>query len=304
MDICNNDNSYKSIIVDINNSYWLDNITNSNEIIIDDKDFYIYGEKYNCFKQIWVIDKKNNKLNNTKYLILRDYINRKTNINWLEWNKLIELIEKLKKSYNNNKELILKIRKLWFKEPESKYRFYCFENLDMWSIITHNWKTLYNELVKIIKNNNKNDFKIIKLDKRKLKKWLRAEDLMFLLDWVILKVYFKKDSSKYLDIHLSEFNFLYKSGKPKKIVNFFKTIMANQNIETSENNRQSKKTINNKIKELLLLNDDIIIAKNWQYKLVPYIKQDRERITSDDVLWHPWRYIQYNENYIDEYYLN
>jgi len=300
-----NDNIYKDIIVEINNKYWLESIKSNKEIFIKDDDFIVYWDKFNCFKQLKIIDRKTNKLNNFRFLLLRDYINRKTNVDWLDWYMIIDLIEELKKQNINNKVLINIIEKEWFKKPTIESRFYSFENLDMWNTIIYFWKTLYNELVKIIKNiKNKSDLSLVKLDKRKLKKWLKAKDLMFSLEWTILKVYFEKDNSKYLDINISELGLLTKFGKPKRIVLFFRDILKNKFIKTNEKNRQYKKTINNNIKELLLLNDDVIIAKKWEYKLIPSIKQFRERVTNNDVLWHSWRYFSYNEEYMDNYYWN
>jgi len=300
-----NDNIYKDIIVEINNKYWLESIKSNKEIFIKDEDFIVYWDKFNCFKQLKIIDIKTNRLNNVRFLLLRDYINRKTNVGWLDWYMIIDLIEELKKQNINNKWLLNIIEKKWFKKPIIENRFYSFGNLDIWNTIIYNWKTLYNELVKIIKNRkNKSDLRLVKLDKRKLKKWVKAKDLMFSLEWLTLNVYFKKDNSKYLDLYLSELDLLTKFGKPRKIVFFLRDIIKNKSIETTEKNRQYKKIINNNIKKLLWLNDDVFFAKNWEYKLIPSIKQYRERVTSDDVLWHNWRYIQYNEEYIDNYYWN
>jgi len=148
----NNDILYQGILVEINNTYNPLNARNNDRIIIEEQGLLNdFEEEIKWLKRFKIIDRETNQLNIKRYFLFRNYINRNTWIDWISWVDLFSLIENLKKKYFNNKQIQHEIEILWFTGWVPKtYRFYWYENLDIWSTILFYWTDLYKALLQYI----------------------------------------------------------------------------------------------------------------------------------------------------------
>lgn len=315
-------------------------ITTEYENYICDDDINIYLSRkaevlYNIFDRLWLkilgyswilsdeigwnlkdewVDKEYNFIinienrdlfvNNSIQTLAENIREKKYTIERLEETVLSEIIILWEEFWRWNKNIPYEIKEFkWI----SKYDILSIllilhlkNKIELKEYSNHKNELYINLLQPIEIKTNKNKF-----DKRKLKRWIKAENLILSLNSsnTTLKVYFKSDNSHYLDILLSDLGFLTIKWKTKKSLEYFTSFINGEEIDTLEKNRKQIKEINDNFKKELKIIDNIISPKNGKYVLVPDIKLIK---TSDDVLWHPWRYVSLNENveYYDDYYLS
>jgi len=141
-----------------------------------------------------------------------------------------------------------------------------------------------------------------KHDRRKLKRWILANQLTLELKALELIVYLKSSPLPYLKIDLRDRRLSTKKGEPKKALTHLINLLKGNGIETIEKNRKQIGTLNAMFKKEIKISDNIIISKKTgSYGLVPDIKSYKR--TGGDVLDNEGRYISYNDAiHTDEYY--